>query len=169
VSAGRAGLVERLADRVSWYAERFHAAQRKAGNPEHAEAEPTYCSHPRCSDVVDLLWQAGLALSSAGPTIMGPGPEMVDGRERREDESVPEPWEGAVIPDGYTFQRRGRCASCDAPISWLRTPTGRMGPWNVDGTSHFASCPEANRWRKRKGPAPRDAAVTVRDAPEGVG
>jgi hypothetical protein len=170
MSTGRAGLVERLADRISWYAERFHTAQRKAGNPEHSEVTPTLCSHPRCADVVDLLWSAGLELSSSGATLAGPAPDMVDGRERPGDESVPEPWEGAVIPEGYTFQRRGRCASCAALISWLKTPIGRTGPWNVDGTSHFASCPEANKWRKRKGSAPRerDAAVTARDT-DGVG
>lgn len=49
------------------------------------------------------------------------------------------------IPSG-TAQKS--CRSCGAPMFWVKTRTGRSMPVNADGTSHFASCPEAGSWRK---------------------
>lgn len=70
-------------------------------------------------------------------------------------------------------QQRGRCRSCDAPIVWAVTvPNARRMPFNdpvilspvmdpregvvlVDmdrTTSHFATCPDAARWRRNKAP-----------------
>lgn len=51
-----------------------------------------------------------------------------------------------AIPPG-TPERS--CASCGAPMFWLKTKTGRSMPVNPDGTSHFASCPQATQWRNR--------------------
>jgi hypothetical protein len=77
--------------------------------------------------------------------------------------------------------QRSRCSSCGAPIIWVRTPAGRPTPVNADSgvelqrdgkvhvvatrtgyhavkvtayTSHFATCPQAARWRQqpKKGP-----------------
>jgi len=47
----------------------------------------------------------------------------------------------------------GRCRSCGAVILWVVTLWGKRSPQNPDGTSHFATCPDAVRWRrdKRKG------------------
>jgi len=57
----------------------------------------------------------------------------------------------------------GYCRSCSAPIRWLLTAAGKYMP--VDArtadetdvhfdhrkhTSHFATCSDPNRWRKRK-------------------
>lgn len=65
--------------------------------------------------------------------------------------------------------RQGSCRSCGAPIVWMRTEQGQMMPvdadsvdeaeleYDDDGTprfqygthaSHFASCDQADRWRK---------------------
>lgn len=57
---------------------------------------------------------------------------------------------GIVIPPGYTLKTLGdSCRSCGAVISWFITPRGKSAPLNPDGTSHFATCPQADRWRKR--------------------
>ena len=66
-----------------------------------------------------------------------------------------------------------RCRSCNAEVVWARTKAGKLNPMQldargtwviVDGTartmelgdtgpyysSHFATCPQANDWRKAK-------------------
>lgn len=53
---------------------------------------------------------------------------------------VPDGW----IPDAYG----SRCRSCSALIVWCRTPAEKRAPVNPDGTSHFATCPDAARWRR---------------------
>lgn len=47
-------------------------------------------------------------------------------------------------------QEAGRCRSCGAAIEWRITAKGRRAPYDLDGTSHFATCPEANDWRKKE-------------------
>ena len=42
------------------------------------------------------------------------------------------------------------CKGCSAWIYWIRTNRGSMMPVDPDGTSHFATCPNAQRFRKRK-------------------
>lgn len=46
-----------------------------------------------------------------------------------------------------------RCRSCRAQIRWgQRGP--KKHPFNLDGvTSHFDTCPDASRWRPKKGAA----------------
>lgn len=44
-----------------------------------------------------------------------------------------------------------RCRACRAEISFAPTSTGKLMPVDADGTSHFATCPQADRFRK---PAP---------------
>lgn len=41
------------------------------------------------------------------------------------------------------------CASCKATIYWIVTDAKRRMPVNPDGTSHFATCPNASKHRKR--------------------
>lgn len=57
-----------------------------------------------------------------------------------------------TLPDGYAWDSdaASRCRSCRAEIRWARTPVGRSAPLNADGTSHFATCPDAASWRARK-------------------
>lgn len=52
-----------------------------------------------------------------------------------------------------TEENESECRSCGAPILWCITAKGKKMPVDVptdDGptTSHFATCPEANQWRK---------------------
>jgi hypothetical protein len=57
---------------------------------------------------------------------------------------------GFVTPAGYLFEGRGECRSCAASVGWASNKsTGRRAPFDPDGTSHFATCPQADRWRKR--------------------
>jgi len=42
-----------------------------------------------------------------------------------------------------------KCRSCGAPIEWVKTDAGKWMPVDPDGTSHFATCPDAEKWRKR--------------------
>ena len=40
------------------------------------------------------------------------------------------------------------CRSCGAEITW-ETIDGKWHPYNLNGTSHFDTCPQANSWRKQ--------------------
>ena len=51
-----------------------------------------------------------------------------------------------------------KCKSCGKPIEWKPFPsTGKLHPYNLDGTSHFSTCPHAHQWRdkskQKKSPA----------------
>lgn len=57
-----------------------------------------------------------------------------------------------VLVDWNTI---GECKSCGVKIWWAKTKTGKMMPINVIGAaeweSHFASCPDAKKFRKSYG------------------
>lgn len=59
--------------------------------------------------------------------------------------------------------RIDRCNSCRAEIIWLKTPAGKNNPVNAATVlpedtvfnwerhvSHFATCPDAGAWRRKK-------------------
>lgn len=51
----------------------------------------------------------------------------------------------------WVFDNASRCRSCHAPVAWARHEhTLKKAPFNPDGTSHFATCPQSAEWRKRK-------------------
>jgi len=64
------------------------------------------------------------------------------------DDEVPA-WGGWTIPAGWQPTNLGRCRSCRAEVLWCVTPRGKKAPINADGASHFATCPEAEQWRRR--------------------
>lgn len=41
------------------------------------------------------------------------------------------------------------CRACGARIQFVETDKGRRMPVNTDGTSHFATCSDPKRFRKR--------------------
>lgn len=47
--------------------------------------------------------------------------------------------------------RPANCSSCRAQIFWIVTKAKKRMPVNGDGTSHFATCPNADLHRKPKG------------------
>jgi hypothetical protein len=62
-----------------------------------------------------------------------------------------------------TLRLRRYCGSCGAEIIWVRTSTGRPMPVEVETAnegdetyepgrhvSHFAHCPQADQWRKKR-------------------
>jgi hypothetical protein len=51
-------------------------------------------------------------------------------------------------PAGWTVTNLGRCRGCGAAIAWCRTTAGRHAPLDRDGTSHFATCPQADTFRR---------------------
>lgn len=53
------------------------------------------------------------------------------------------------IPDGY---RATPCKGCGEEIYWIKTKTGNNMPLNPDGSSHFASCPKADTFRRKEDP-----------------
>ncbi len=44
----------------------------------------------------------------------------------------------------------GECRSCGATIYWVKTRNGKRAPYDGEGISHFATCPNANRHRGAK-------------------
>lgn len=63
---------------------------------------------------------------------------------------LPAPGDGFRVPEGYTADNIGRCRSCGAAILWAVTNHGAKAPLDPDGTNHFVTCPDRDRWRKRK-------------------
>lgn len=57
-----------------------------------------------------------------------------------------------LVKAGYTFANDGTCRGCGARIEWWDTPNKKKMPFDVneDGNceSHFATCPDAKRFRK---------------------
>lgn len=55
---------------------------------------------------------------------------------------------------GYKVSNYGRCSGCRAAIEWWTTPIGARAPMNPmphpesEVISHFATCPNANQFRK---------------------
>ena len=58
------------------------------------------------------------------------------------------------------------CRACGAQIAFVRTAAGRQAPMNVEdgfvtGVSHFATCPQANRFTRRRIAKPKAKAAPV--------
>ncbi len=87
------------------------------------------------------------------PTVRPRGPL------RRKEGGVNEPF---TSPTGIPMPADivpSRCRSCDAPIYWAETANHKLCPYNIArdeegnpsvGTSHFATCPDANRWTRKR-------------------
>lgn len=57
--------------------------------------------------------------------------------------------DGVTIPEGCEFRDMGECRSCRARVAWVVTAKGKRAPYNPDGISHYATCPQAATWRKK--------------------
>jgi hypothetical protein len=53
-----------------------------------------------------------------------------------------------AVPLGWRADNVGRCRSCGATVLWCWTPNEKKAPIDQDGKSHFATCPQADSWRK---------------------
>jgi hypothetical protein len=71
-------------------------------------------------------------------------------------DDAPQPGEYAIPDDA----RPGRCRSCNTPVAWTTTPAGKPMPLSLAtarsiggvryATSHFADCPHAKEWSKKR-------------------
>ena len=64
--------------------------------------------------------------------------------------SEPKPPPGVTIAPGHTFVNEGVCSTCGDAIVWCLTTKGNRAPFNPDGVSHFATCPQAGDHRRRR-------------------
>jgi hypothetical protein len=58
---------------------------------------------------------------------------------------------GWLRPPEWEIVSVSRCRGCRQLIAWARTPAGRTAPLDRDGTSHFATCPDAAKFRRSRG------------------
>lgn len=56
--------------------------------------------------------------------------------------------EAFTVPPGWMLIGLGRCRSCDQAIAWCLTSHDKRAPIDRDGTNHFATCPDADAWRR---------------------
>lgn len=56
---------------------------------------------------------------------------------------------GWLVPLGMTAGNTGNCRSCRAEVMWVTTAAGKRMPIDRDGKSHFATCPQADDWRRK--------------------
>ena len=54
-------------------------------------------------------------------------------------------------PATFEIVSVAKCRGCGGAIAWALTPSGRSAPLDRDGGSHFATCPDAERFRRRRG------------------
>lgn len=55
-----------------------------------------------------------------------------------------------TLPNGdVVVGDAGFCRSCKAAIVWTVTKNGKKAPTNLDGSSHWGTCPDAQTWRDR--------------------
>ena len=58
----------------------------------------------------------------------------------------------APHPD-YIYLSSKACKGCGELIHWYETPAGKHFPADADGTSHFATCLVASRFRRTTPPS----------------
>jgi len=51
------------------------------------------------------------------------------------------------IPEGTQPKK---CNGCAAQIYWVKTEKGKFMPCDEDGTPHWATCPNAKKFKKEK-------------------
>ena len=59
-------------------------------------------------------------------------------------------WEDRLKRMLVIVGKPGRCKACDLAIYWVTTRRDAMLPYTAEGLPHFAGCPKANEFRKKK-------------------
>lgn len=60
---------------------------------------------------------------------------------------------GWLRPAGWEIVTLDGCRGCGASIAWALTIAGKYAPLDPSGTNHFATCPQADRFRRNvRGP-----------------
>ena len=53
----------------------------------------------------------------------------------------------ALSPKGVLpLMATSTCRSCNAPITWGESASGKRTPFDLDGSSHFTTCPDSCQW-----------------------
>jgi|GEM_PF-5343168 len=68
---------------------------------------------------------------------------------------------GLVEANGDRNPCRGR--SCDTVLFWIKTPAGKKQCFELDGEVHWARCPDARNFQRRRGHEARGAAARRRN------
>jgi hypothetical protein len=48
-----------------------------------------------------------------------------------------------------SINKKDYCKGCGAEIQWILTKSGRYSPANLDGSSHWGTCPKGEIFKKR--------------------
>lgn len=83
-------------------------------------------------------WLEACALGIGYAVDVSPGERIRAIEAGAVESDAPGPVAGDVKP----------CRSCHKPITWALTAKGKPAPYDADGRSHFATCPQANAWRR---------------------
>lgn len=59
----------------------------------------------------------------------------------------------ATNPHVRKFVSHGHCKGCSVAIVWVEHKNGKLVPYTLDGVNHFATCPVAAQFKKKKGKA----------------
>jgi hypothetical protein len=55
----------------------------------------------------------------------------------------------ALTAAGYVYSGSAHCRKCNGRILWYKTPVNaKLMPMNPDGTTHWATCPNAKDFKK---------------------
>lgn len=46
------------------------------------------------------------------------------------------------------MNNQAHCKSCGVPINWVKTKAGKFMPLELNGTPHWATCPDAKKFKK---------------------
>lgn len=72
--------------------------------------------------------------------------------DRHTAEAVKPKWEGPeYLRPIEPNEASTRCRGCESLIVWRKTPAGKNSPVDLEGGSHWATCPNAGIFRKGKG------------------
>lgn len=109
---------------------------------------------------------------TAHPTAEADGPSTESAVAARKPVGAPPASDRKIVRFDIPVGAIARpCRSCGAPVYWIQ-PKDKLMPLNPDGTSHFATCPDADTWRKdrtqKAGPVPEAADPLPPADPRGV-
>lgn len=45
--------------------------------------------------------------------------------------------------------KQSSCKGCGQSITWMLTENGKSTPLNLDGTTHWATCPDAKKFKRK--------------------
>lgn len=105
---------------------------------------------PQPDGTLKLALKVDTGSNSFQTTPQAAPPQQVPQRQAV-PQPIPVPQQATPQPQHHSpaqLTQNGQCKSCNAPISWGKTDGGKNHPYNLNGTSHFETCPNAKQHRK---------------------